>query len=68
MGITTSNTVLLTLSFQIKKKDKLLSENVEANARLQTSMSEKEMEKEATEAKMAALEAERTRLLEVSYL
>jgi len=52
------------LKDQIKKKDKLLSENAEANARLQTSLSEKEMEKEAAEVKIAALEVDRNLLLE----
>lgn len=52
------------LKDQIKKKDKLLSENAEANARLQSSLSEKLMEKEGTEAKIAALEIDRTQLLE----
>ena len=44
----------------------MLSENAEANARLQSSLSEKLMEKEGTEAKIAALEIDRTQLLEVS--
>ena len=49
----------------MKRKDKLLSENAEANARLQTSLNEKQMEKEAADAKINALEAVRQTLLQV---
>jgi len=52
------------LKDQVKRKDKLLSENAEANARLQTSLNEKQMEKEAADAKINALEAVRQTLLQ----
>lgn len=52
------------LKDQVKRKDKLMSENAEATARLRTSLCEKEMEKEAAIAKINALEADRKILLE----
>ena len=53
------------VNIQVKKKDKLLSDNAEAAARLQTLLGEKELEKEAADAKIIALETDRTTLLEV---